>query len=143
MGGSNEPENLIELSVEEHAEAHRQLYEKYGRWQDKLAWDCLRGHIVGAAAIKAAQRNFHTPEKKREWSERMSRNRRAGICVNKPDINAKQYVVTKPDGTEEIITNLRQWTRANGLNEDSVRNVVAGKRNSIYGYKVRLNGTEN
>ena len=37
-GGTDETDNLVELSVEEHAEAHRVLYEQYGRWQDKLAW---------------------------------------------------------------------------------------------------------
>jgi hypothetical protein len=37
-GGSDDPTNLVELSIEEHAEAHRLLYEQYGRWQDKVAW---------------------------------------------------------------------------------------------------------
>lgn len=38
MGGSDDPSNIIELSVEEHAEAHRKLYEAHGRVQDKVAW---------------------------------------------------------------------------------------------------------
>ena len=38
MGGSDDPSNLIELTIEEHAEAHRKLYEEHGRIQDKLAW---------------------------------------------------------------------------------------------------------
>lgn len=38
MGGTDDPSNLIELTVEEHAEAHRKLYEEHGRWQDKVAW---------------------------------------------------------------------------------------------------------
>jgi hypothetical protein len=37
-GGTDDPNNLIELTPEEHAEAHRILYEKYGRIQDKVAW---------------------------------------------------------------------------------------------------------
>ena len=39
MGGSDDPSNLIEMTVEEHAEAHRVLFEKYGRKEDELA--CL------------------------------------------------------------------------------------------------------
>jgi hypothetical protein len=38
MGGTDDPSNIIELSVEEHAEAHRKLYEAHGRIQDKVAW---------------------------------------------------------------------------------------------------------
>lgn len=45
MGGTDDPSNLIELSVEEHAEAHRVLYEKYGNWQDYLDWKGLTGCI--------------------------------------------------------------------------------------------------
>lgn len=44
-GGTDDSSNLVELTVEEHAEAHRVLYEQYGRWQDKLAWLGLAGII--------------------------------------------------------------------------------------------------
>lgn len=40
-GGTNDPNNLIELSVADHAEAHKTLYEQYGRWQDYVAWQGL------------------------------------------------------------------------------------------------------
>jgi hypothetical protein len=38
MGGTNDPSNLIELSVEEHSLAHKLLYGQFGKMQDKLAW---------------------------------------------------------------------------------------------------------
>lgn len=41
LGGSDSKDNLIELSVEDHAEAHRLLYEENGNWQDFLAWQGL------------------------------------------------------------------------------------------------------
>jgi hypothetical protein len=43
MGGSDERSNLIELTIEEHAEAHRKLYEEYHNWQDEIAWKALSG----------------------------------------------------------------------------------------------------
>jgi hypothetical protein len=43
IGGTDDPSNLIELSVEEHAEAHRVLYEQYGREEDRMAWLALSG----------------------------------------------------------------------------------------------------
>ena len=45
MNGSNDPSNLIELTIEEHAEAHKQLYEEHGHWQDFIAWKALSGQI--------------------------------------------------------------------------------------------------
>jgi hypothetical protein len=41
MGGSDDPSNIVLLTPEEHAEAHRLLYEQYGRHQDYLAWQGL------------------------------------------------------------------------------------------------------
>lgn len=43
LGGTDDPANLIELSVEEHSEAHRMLYEQYGNIQDYCAWKGLLG----------------------------------------------------------------------------------------------------
>ena len=45
MGGTDDPENLIELSVEDHAEAHRKLWEEYGNKKDYAAWKGLSGTI--------------------------------------------------------------------------------------------------
>lgn len=45
MGGTNEPSNLIELSVEEHALAHKKLWEEYGKLEDYIAWKGLEGTI--------------------------------------------------------------------------------------------------
>ena len=55
-GGTNEPENLILLTVSEHAEAHRILFEEYGRWQDKIAWEMLSGQINKETAMREAQK---------------------------------------------------------------------------------------
>lgn len=43
MGGTDDPSNLVELTVEEHAEAHRKLYEEHGRKEDLCAWKGLSG----------------------------------------------------------------------------------------------------
>lgn len=45
MGGSDEPHNIVELSVCEHAEEHRKLFEKYGKREDYVAWKALSGSI--------------------------------------------------------------------------------------------------
>ena len=55
MGGIDDPSNIVELSIEEHAEAHRILYESYGYEEDRIAWQGLSGMINKEAIIKSAQ----------------------------------------------------------------------------------------
>jgi uncharacterized protein YeaO (DUF488 family) len=45
MGGTDDESNLVELTIEEHAEAHRKLYEEHGKLEDYLAWKGLSGQI--------------------------------------------------------------------------------------------------
>lgn len=53
-GGTDDPSNLIRLSIPEHAEAHRQLYEQFGRDEDRLAWMALSGMIGKEQIIREA-----------------------------------------------------------------------------------------
>jgi hypothetical protein len=80
MGGSDDHSNLIELTVEEHAEAHKVLYEQHGKWQDKIAWQMLSGQITNYEANHMALRlsnvnnkhfqgKTHTPEVRKIISE--------------------------------------------------------------------------
>jgi hypothetical protein len=54
MGGTDDSSNLIELTIEDHAEAHRILYEQHGKWQDELAWKTLSGQVTQSEASIAA-----------------------------------------------------------------------------------------
>ena len=89
-GGTDDPDNLIELTVEEHAEAHRILYEQYNRWQDYVAWQSLSGRIAKEEMIRFVQSNIDKSycssesfkEKLREgWIKR--KNKGLGVPWNK------------------------------------------------------------
>lgn len=80
-GGSDSPENLIELSVMEHAEAHRILWETYGRWQDKLAWQGLCGLIDKEDICREISPRANALE--------MNRNKRKNGYQKKPEFRAK------------------------------------------------------
>jgi len=80
MGGTDDPSNLVELTVEEHAEAHRKLFEKYGKWEDEVAWKGLAGIISKKEATKIAitegarkagisRRENNSPEVKKRWAK--------------------------------------------------------------------------
>ena len=66
MGGTDDPSNLIVLTVEEHAEAHRKLYEEHGRWQDQLAYQALLGNINKEEARIIAVKKSNTGRKQSE-----------------------------------------------------------------------------
>lgn len=46
-GGPDDPSHRITLTIEEHAEAHRLLWEPSGRLDDRAAWRGLSGFTAG------------------------------------------------------------------------------------------------
>lgn len=52
MGGSDDPSNIVELSIKEHALAHKELFEKYGKREDYLAWKGLEGQYSKRDILK-------------------------------------------------------------------------------------------
>jgi HNH endonuclease len=52
MGGTDDPSNLIELSVGEHAMAHYKLYEQYGKKEDLCAYYMLSGKNQDSEFVK-------------------------------------------------------------------------------------------
>ncbi len=72
MGGTDDPSNLIELTVEEHAEAHRKLWEQYGNIKDYCAWKGLEGTIGKEEIVRLLMDptgRVHTEETKQKISE--------------------------------------------------------------------------
>ena len=83
-GGTDDPSNIVELTIEQHAEAHRKLYEEYGRQEDYLAWKGLSGQIgmdelirekASLNSSRPGEKNpfygkKHTEETKRKISEK-------------------------------------------------------------------------
>ena len=117
MGGTDDPSNIIELSVEEHAEAHRVLYEKYGKREDYIAWKGLSGNIgkedihreksaLGGLTTDKRRKeqglppNFHRADEQTlfEW-----RSKAGSVSTNAKAIwwsNGKEYkfCIEQPDG---------------------------------------------
>ena len=79
MGGSDEPSNLIELTVEEHAEAHRKLWEKHGHWQDKIAWQGLSKMVNKIELISEMQsqalKEYHSKKEVKEKYKKLNEER--------------------------------------------------------------------
>lgn len=78
-GGSDSEDNIIELTVEEHAEAHRLLYEKNGDPRDFVAWKMLSGkteeaEIARMELSKQGFVKFLASDRKGEWQRKISRS---------------------------------------------------------------------
>ncbi len=65
MGGTDDPSNIVELTIEEHAEAHKLLWENHRCWQDEIAWKALSGRIGKEDIIREIQRKTHLGKKKK------------------------------------------------------------------------------
>lgn len=64
MGGTDEPSNLVKLTIEEHAEAHKILWEKHGNWQDYLAWQGLLNRIDKEELLRLKSHYTHIGKNK-------------------------------------------------------------------------------
>lgn len=71
MGGTDDPSNLVELTVEDHAIAHFVLYKMHGHWQDYIAWRGLSKRITCEQVIREVSSRVHTG---REFSDEQKKN---------------------------------------------------------------------
>ena len=119
MGGSDDPSNLIELTVEEHADAHRKLWEQYSNIKDYCAWKGLEGTIGKEEIVRLLidpTGRVHTEETKQKISKSQ---------------------LSKPKHTEESKENLKQFRTGTKQSEETKRKISeAGLGNTrCLGYK--------
>lgn len=146
MGGTDDPSNLIELTVEEHAEAHRVLFEKYGMKQDELAWKGLAGlinkkdllhELFVMAGKKSRPPIGHKANLGRKWSDEYKQKMSSvtkGIKKTQEHknkiskSNSKNWLVITPDGLKLTIKNLETFCKENNLQSSKMSLVASGKR---------------
>jgi hypothetical protein len=142
-GGTDDPDNLVWLTVEEHALAHKELYEKYGRWQDYYAWQGLSGQIGKEEIIAGIYANrkprlgaILTDETKAKIS--MSKRGSKLSEEHKAKINpsgrkqprsqkekvakalSKRWLITDPEGNTFEIENLRAFCREHNVDQGNL-----------------------
>ena len=161
VGGTDDPSNIIELTVAEHAKAHRVLYEKYGRWQDKYAYMGLSGMIGKEEIIQAIYKNRKSGMLGKKQSElqkmrssmankgkKLTEEHKAKIDptgrkqpesqkIKVAEALSKDHIITDPQGNEFLITNLNKFCRENVLDQGNLTRVAQGKAKHHKGYKIR------
>ncbi len=116
MGGTDDPSNLIELSPQEHAESHRLLYEKYGNWQDRVAWKGLSGLISKENIIK-------------EMYEQMRGKNNPMYGKSVKDFMTKDEI----EGWRKKLSNSAKGKPKSKEHKDKIKNAVSGSKNGMYG----------
>jgi len=160
IGGTDDPSNLVELTIPEHAEAHKVLYDKYGRWQDRLAYRALSGMIGKEEIIWEVYKNRKGMLGKKQSElqkmrssmankgKKLTEEHKAKIDPTgrkQPDSQklkvaealSKPHIVTDPQGNEFRIENLNKFARDNGLDQGNLTKVAQGKSKHHKGYKIR------
>ncbi len=80
MGGSDDPSNLKLVTVEQHANEHRLLWEKFGKKEDFIAWQALSGNIASEEARIEAVKISNTGRKQTEDHKRKRVAARMKTC---------------------------------------------------------------
>ena len=94
MGGTDDPSNIILLSVEDHAKAHLDLYEKYGNEYDRIAYDSLMKRLPREEIVRQVCRATHLGKKKKPEAVEKMRQTKMGVPQT-PESNKKRSETLK------------------------------------------------
>lgn len=129
MGGSDDPSNLIELTIEEHAEAHKKLWEEHGCWQDKIAWKTLSGQI-NIQEARMEMMKYNNPMHKSEVKEKMS-----GINHwSKREGKLHNWITDNPMKNPEVSIKLsgeNHWSKKPGKIHNAISNHPKGSSKKV------------
>jgi hypothetical protein len=104
MGGDDSEENLTPpISIELHAEFHRQLWEDLGHVEDYIAWKCLSGRMTTEEARLAAAKSGQDRSEKYKQSRKVLGE------------HLKTFVTseTRSKGGKKSASSLVKWQQAN------------------------------
>ena len=114
---------MVELTPEEHAEAHKKLYEEYGHWQDFVAWQGLAKLTSKEEHVKmllsAAGKKGNSMRKNTGLKYNTEKIKANGLRKGANNPAAKNYTIVYPDGKTEEVKSLKTWCESKGLNYNS------------------------
>lgn len=119
MGGTDDPSNLIRLSVEEHAEAHKALYEQHNKIEDLWAYQLLIGQLKHSEGIKLllSKNAYDTHRKQKEKGSgiynsllQSEKGKKAALSTKK--IRKERFTCTNPNNTRMCCISCKKETTA-------------------------------
>lgn len=129
MGGTDDASNLIEVSVEEHANLHLALYLDYGHYEDWIAFHALSGWWKNEEIIRekcrlgAAHPNVQSPEAKAKRTAALYRRKRKPLTEEqkKRISEGTKKAMRTPEMKEKCRQHAIQQNHKRGKNGQFVR----------------------
>ena len=129
MGGTDDPDNLVLLSIEEHAQAHLTLYEKYGKTEDLFAYKSLSNQMdeerQRARSILGGKKSSNAGLAKTEEHKKKIAKSNKGKHGYLSD-----YRTTEDQKRRSLLGNLKRWGRRDILSPTGPKipcNIQKGK----------------
>lgn len=103
-GGTNNPNNLIRLTIPGHAFAHWCLWMKFGRPQDKMAWYMLSGKTEEGERVRIEMSRLPRHKYTQETRAKMSASRMGH--KDSPETRAKKSAANKRNYNKEMVASV-------------------------------------
>ena len=130
MGGTDDPSNIVKLSVEEHAKAHKALYETYGHWQDYAAWAGLSKQLTSLETIRYVQKMAMLG--KPAWNKGKPNTEKQKQLISEK--NSKNWEIVYPDGKVIYVRNMDKFCKENELFKSNMYKVAYGQQKHHKGF---------
>ena len=116
MGGTDDPSNLKKITVEEHAEAHKILWEQHGDEYDRIAWLGLSKMIDKQELISMllSENGRRNPNKLTNEHRKKGGKNSSLLYTDKPSLGG-QALWSKP-GMKQHLSNKRKEQSLLGKN---------------------------
>lgn len=122
-GGTDDSSNIVELTVPEHAEAHKKLWELYGRDEDFVAWQGLSKMIGKEEIIRLVQSNAGKKRMRLYGNPGKGKKTRGNFAINKTNQEKAEKLAHSP-----------QASKKRKLSYENI-NHQQGQKNSQFGTK--------
>ena len=157
-------DEIVTLTLEEHAKEHKRLYKLGGHWKDKVAYEGLSGQIPKKDVIaKVLSENgkenvkYLTPEVRARAIETMRRTntgrkltaehkeklRQKRLGQKQPQSQkdtvrealSKDWIIITPTNNQFQVRNLQKFARENNLSQGNLHKVSTGILKQHKGYR--------
>lgn len=154
LNGPNNSENLIKLTIPEHAAWHYELWAYYGFREDYIAWKALSGQIgkeeilhemfkiigkktgLNNKGLKRLDVTNYKHPKKQNHKEKLQKHLHT---LNNRFHATKNYIAISPIGQTELVFHLKDFCIEKQISYSGMKAVSQGKQKHHKGWFIYKN----